>query len=177
MAIGSPEDAIDRTPRRTWYLVQCKPRQDDRAEGNLGRQDYKIYRPKCNFPRLSRGERQWVVESLFPGYLFINPPGGSDWTSLRFTRGVSGIVGFGEFHPAVSHALINERQARVESIEASYHEIDRDARTTTGEEEAFAGLEEIFGATDRAVRGGLLIDFLAGERRLGLVKKNIEQRL
>ena len=30
---------------RHWYLLQCKPRQDERAEENLLRQGYHCYRP------------------------------------------------------------------------------------------------------------------------------------
>ncbi|MNG06767.1 Transcription antitermination protein RfaH [compost metagenome] len=58
-------------PAAAWYLVQCKPRQDERAEENLLRQGYACYRPQHSCERIVRGRRQPIVESLFPGYLFI----------------------------------------------------------------------------------------------------------
>jgi len=54
-----------------WYLLHCKPRQDECAEEHLLRQGYVCYRPQQTCERIVRGRRQIVVESLFPGSLFI----------------------------------------------------------------------------------------------------------
>ncbi len=88
-----------------WYLVQCKPRQDERAEENLLRQGYECSRPACRRERLLRGQMQHVQESLFPGYLFIHMPQGANWAPLRSTRGVARVVAFGGRPLAVSHEL------------------------------------------------------------------------
>ncbi|HCJ30844.1 MAG TPA: transcription/translation regulatory transformer protein RfaH, partial [Pseudomonas sp.] len=80
----------------SWYLVQCRVRQDERAEENLTRQGYECLRPTITRERLLRGRRQSVVESLFPGYLFIRLGAEADWGPLRSTRGVLRVVGFGE---------------------------------------------------------------------------------
>ena len=95
-----------------WYLVQCKTKQDERAEENLIRQGYECARPVCSRERLLRGKRQLVQESLFPGYLFIHMPLGANWAPLRSSRGVARVVAFGGQPLPVSQQLVEQLQAR-----------------------------------------------------------------
>ena len=95
-----------------WYLVQCKPRQDERAEENLIRQGYGCSRPTCRRERTLRGQMHYAEESLFPGYLFIHMPEGANWAPLRSTRGVARVVAFGGRPLAVGHELIMQLQSR-----------------------------------------------------------------
>jgi transcriptional antiterminator RfaH len=99
-------------PQDTWYLIQCKPRQDQRAEEHLIRQGYECFLPVCDCERWVRGERRYHQEPLFPGYLFINLPEGANWSPLRSTRGVARIVSFGGRPLAVSAQLISQTKAR-----------------------------------------------------------------
>ncbi|HJR28787.1 MAG TPA: transcription/translation regulatory transformer protein RfaH [Pseudomonas sp.] len=77
-----------------WYLLQCKPRQDERAQINLLRQNYVIFCPQIASQRLIHGKPRQSLESLFPGYLFIQLSRDDKWAPLRSTRGVSRIVDF-----------------------------------------------------------------------------------
>lgn len=49
-----------------WYLIHCKPRQDERAEEHLTRQGYACYRPRVQRESLVRGRRQSVWNPCFP---------------------------------------------------------------------------------------------------------------
>ena len=98
---------------RTWYPVQCKPRQDERAENNLIRQGYRL--PCDRRVRLLRGQRHEVRESLFPGYLFINLPAEANWVPLRLARSVPRIMSFGGKPQVVSGRLVGQRNRRTES--------------------------------------------------------------
>ena len=104
----APTDAA----ARHWYLLQCKPRQDERAEENLLRQGYHCYRPQHQRERILRGQRQTVSESLFPGYLFIQLGPLDNWAPLRSTRGVSRLVAFGNQPLPVSAELIAQLRRR-----------------------------------------------------------------
>jgi len=109
--VGSHSSA----PRQqTWYLIQCKPRQDGRAEEHLIRQGYKCSRLICLREKNVKGQVQWLTESLFPGYLFINLQDDANWVPLRSTRGVSRVVGFGGRPLPVSESLVVELQDRSE---------------------------------------------------------------
>lgn len=88
-------DALSISRDAAWYLVHRKPRQGVRAEESLLRQGYDCYRPQHRRERLVQGRRQAVVESLSPGYQFIQLANNANWAPLRSTRGVSYVIGFG----------------------------------------------------------------------------------
>lgn len=140
-----------------WFLVQCKPRQDERAEENLQRQGYECSRPFCRREKLVRGQLQCIQESLFPGYLFIHMPQGSNWAPLRSTRGVARIVAFGGRPLAVNHNLIVQLQERANSHAiVTYNPGDK----VTLVDQGFAGIESIFMTMDGEERVILLINLM-----------------
>lgn len=159
-----------QTRQGTWYLVQCKPRQDERAEENLTRQGYECYRPVCPRPRVPGTKEQKSPESLFPGYVFINLPADTSWAPLRSTRGVTRIVGFGGQPLSISAQLIE--QLRVRS------QMKAPCRFSPGDkvvilDEGFAGLEAIFLATDGEHRVILLVNLLNRQHSIKLPANSI----
>ena len=156
-----------------WYLVQCKPRQDERAEENLQRQGYECSRPACRRERLLRGQRQYVQESLFPGYLFIHMPQGANWAPLRSTRGVARIVAFGGRPLAVSSELVFQLQSRAEThIITTFNPGDK----VTILDQGFAGIESIFMAMDGEERVILLINLMNRQQQISLPLASIANR-
>lgn len=148
-----------------WYLVHCKPRQDERAEEHLLRQGYACYRPRLQRERLVRGRRQSVVESLFPGYLFIQLNPDSNWSPLRSTRGVNRLVRFGEYPLQVPSSLIDSLQERTPSEPQPLLQPGDRVRIVDG---SFAELEAIFLSMDGEERVVLLMKLLNREHRLSL---------
>jgi transcriptional antiterminator RfaH len=104
---------ITDAPR--WYLLQCKPLQQARAELNLQQQGFTFYAPEHAVQRLRRGRVDVGTEALFPGYVFIQLDSQSNWRALRATKGVSRVVGFGDRPLAVPDALIAALQARLQT--------------------------------------------------------------
>ena len=98
-----------------WLLLQVKPRQEMRALENLESQHAQCYCPKIQVEKLRRGKRIQVEEALFAGYIFINAQpeqNGLTYTSIRSSRGVSKIVGFGVDPIKVPAALIAQIKLR-----------------------------------------------------------------
>lgn len=92
-----------------WYAVQCRANQDARAETELGRQGYEVFRPKLRMRRRN-GLR---IESFFPRYLFIRLSDSIDsFAPVRSTRGVLRLVGWGGLVPEVPAAVIAAIRAR-----------------------------------------------------------------
>lgn len=175
MPITSPAAACEAITSKPgdWYLVQCKPRQDERAEENLQRQGYDCSRPSCRRENLVRGQLQSTRESLFPGYLFIHMPQGANWAPLRSTRGVARIVAFGGRPLAVSHDLIIQLQER-----ANTHAI---AACSPGEkvtilDQGFSGIESIFMTMDGGERVILLINLMNRQQQISLSVTSIGNR-
>lgn len=151
-------------PPSAWYLVQCKPRQDERAEENLRRQGFICYRPQHSRERLVRGQRLLVEESLFPGYLFIQLSQLDNWAPLRSTRGVSRVVGFSNQPLAVSSCLIEQLQQRCNGVSTEHLlETGDKVRIDHG---PFAELEAIFLSMDGNERVVLLMNILHREQKV-----------
>lgn len=93
-----------------WFLVYCKPQQDSRAEENLLRQGYQVFRPLIHIATPKIGCRPTVKsESLFPRYLFINVDiHFQSVTPVCSTFGVSSFVKFGNQYATASNDLINK---------------------------------------------------------------------
>ncbi|MBT8765806.1 transcription/translation regulatory transformer protein RfaH [Metapseudomonas boanensis] len=149
---------------RAWYVVQCKVRQEERAEENLRRQDYVCYHPKFRRERLVKGRREIAEESLFPGYLFVHLSQEDNWGPLRSTRGVNRIVSFGNQPAVLSDGLIEQLQRR--EHEPCVEELLSIGERVRINEGPFADLEAIFLAMDGETRVVLLLNFLQREQKL-----------
>lgn len=156
---------IDTAAATAWYLVHCKPRQDERAEEHLARQGYCCYRPRLPRERLLRGRRQIVVESLFPGYLFIQLQPDANWAPLRSTRGVNRLVSFGGYPLQVSDQLIDSLQQRAQNEPQPLLQPGDPVRIVEG---TFAELDAIFLSMDGEERVVLLMKLLNREQKLTL---------
>ncbi|MEX3772181.1 transcription termination/antitermination NusG family protein [Pseudomonas sp. MYb118] len=102
---------------RDWYLAQCKPRQDERAEEHLTRHGYIGVRPMCIQQSLVNGHLHESTNSFSPGCVFIQPGPDCSRVPLRSMLGVSRIVSFGERSAAVGEDLVWQLHARVEGFE------------------------------------------------------------
>ena len=162
-------------PPPRWYLIQCKPRQDSRAEENLTRQAFKCYRPTHNIERIKRGRRTTSVESLFPGYLFIQLDQLNDnWHPIRSTRGVNQLVTFGKQPIAVADELIEQlkQQLSEKPQESVALEPGDRVRINSG---SYKELEAIFLARDGAERIVILLHLLHREHTLSIPISAIEK--
>jgi transcriptional antiterminator RfaH len=158
-----------------WYLIQCKPRQDSRAEENLTRQAFKCYRPAHHVERIQRGRRGTSLESLFPGYLFIQLDQLNDnWHPIRSTRGVNQLVTFGKQPVAVADELIEQLKQRLnekpqESVKLEPGDC---VRINSG---SYKDLEAIFLSRDGAERIVILLQLLHREHTLSIPISAIEK--
>lgn len=166
-------------PPPRWYLIQCKPRQDSRAEENLTRQAFKCYRPTQHVERIQRGRRTSSMESLFPGYLFIQLDQLNDnWHPIRSTRGVNQLVTFGKQPIAVADELIEQLQLRTENQLSALAEDSialepgDQVRISSG---SYKELEAIFLSRDGAERIVILLQLLHREHTLSVPLAAIEK--
>ncbi|SIT72021.1 transcriptional antiterminator RfaH [Ectothiorhodosinus mongolicus] len=94
---------------QSWFAVRCKPKEDQRAEENLARQGFDVFHPLARVKRRRQGKWGMFVESLFPGYVFVQLDSVNDnWAPIRSTRGVLGLVRFGGIPAPVPHEVIDE---------------------------------------------------------------------
>jgi transcriptional antiterminator RfaH len=80
-----------------WFCCKCKPRQEAKAAENLHRQDFETYHPQITIERIRNGKIGTIRESLFPSYLLVKfTLSDAAWRSINSTRGVLGLLAFGE---------------------------------------------------------------------------------
>lgn len=157
MSAYSPE-------RSNWYLLQCKPRQDERAHINLLQQNYVIFHPQLLSERVLRGKRQRVPESLFPGYLFIHLSPNDNWAPIRSTRGVSRIVEFNHGPASVAEHVIEHLRGRCfESAQSAAEETMKPGEHLQIIHGPLSPLEGIFIASQGTERVMILLQFLNRE--------------
>ena len=161
-----------------WYAVYCKPREDERAEVHLRRQDFEVFRPKHRVRRRRQGRMTTLVESLFPRYLFIHLDDVSEnWGPIRSTRGVAGLVRWGSRVPRVPDVVVDCLQQQVDTAgciptpPADYRAGDR-LRILEG---PFAGLEGVFYSRDSDQRVTLLLEFMQQPQRMPFPEAALER--
>jgi transcriptional antiterminator RfaH len=158
-----------------WYLIHCKPREDERALENLERQGFECYRPMRVVERWRLGRKQKVTESLFPRYLFIRLDGVNDnWSPIRSTRGVDKIVRFNDRAIPVADELIAAIRARLGTgaFETPYIKPGERVQIMGG---PFSHLEAIFVASEGAERCVLLLNILHKEQELSFPMASVRK--
>lgn len=107
-----------------WFLIYCKPKQDARAEENLTRQGFDVFRPTINLIKSKIGCSNSVkCEPLFPRYLFINvDPSAKSIAPVLSTYGVVSFVKFGDVYATASDELIGDIKEKVNNLSAMYGE-------------------------------------------------------
>lgn len=103
-----------------WFLIYCKPGQDTRAEQNLIRQGFKVFRPVIQVVKSKIGCKDVVrSESLFPRYIFIRvDPEARSISPVLSTFGVSNFVRFGDNYATAPDAMIEEIRSTMEKHKA-----------------------------------------------------------
>lgn len=149
----------------TWYALQHKPAQGDRALAHLQNQDITCFYPKIRVEKIKAGKRTKKLEPLFPGYLFINlEQTDPSWAKLRSTRGVLRVVSFANKPAAIADEVIQH-------IKDSLDTVTRQGGLKPGEavqlsEGPFEGINAVFQAYDGEERAIVLINFMQKVQRV-----------
>lgn len=160
-----------------WYLVHCKPRQENRAQENLENQLINSFFPTFSLEKIIRGKRCPVEEALFPGYLFVELPiNGELWSKIRSTRGVRDFVKFAGIPAKISDELLQQLKVIdeevVEKAESNTPKMGERIRITSG---PFKDLEGVFEIADGEQRSIVLLNLLGKQSKLGVLNTEIEK--
>lgn len=162
---------------KSWYAVRCKPLQDARAEEHLRNQSYEVFRPQIRWRRRQGGRFRQVMESMFPGYLFVRLDQVlENWAPIRSTRGVAGLVRLGAHTPTVPEPVIDELKRRADGdncidLGSGDYRPDERVRITEG---PFAGYEALFNSRSGEERVIVLLEIMQRVQRVVLPERAIE---
>lgn len=171
---GDP--AFQGSSASRWYVVYCRPRQDLRAEENLARQGYRVFRPTLR--RQARPDARPRLESMFPRYLFVQLQSGlQDWAPIRSTRGAIGLVRRGEQPAVVPDSVIESLFRRAD--EHGRIDLAADRELVANEELEVvegpgAGLRALYVAPRGADRVIVLLSLLQQTRQIELPRRCVQ---
>ncbi|MGC8121088.1 transcription/translation regulatory transformer protein RfaH [Marinobacter sp. VGCF2001] len=149
----------------TWYALQHKPAQGDRAVQHLQNQDIACFYPKIEVEKIKAGKRTKKLEPLFPGYVFVNlQPTNPMWAKLRSTRGVLRIVSFANRPAPIDDEVIAHIKAGLDKV-AEQGGI-KPGQPVELDEGPFKGINAIFQAYDGEERAIVLVTFMQTRQRV-----------
>ncbi|MGO1463184.1 MAG: transcription/translation regulatory transformer protein RfaH [Marinobacter sp.] len=149
----------------TWYALQHKPAQGDRALANLQNQEITCFFPKISVEKIKNGKRARKLEPLFPGYLFVNMAQTDPcWAKLRSTRGVTRVVAFANKPAAIPDSVIQHIKSSLSSV--SEQGGIKPGQAVQLNEAPFVGINAIFQAYDGEERVVVLINFMQKQQRV-----------
>lgn len=96
-----------------WYLLYTKPKHEDAVAKRLNDAGYEILNPKIKERRFYRRRLQDVISPLFPRYIFVKMEYAKDCRMVKYTRGVSQLVGSGDSPIVVDEGIIEAILSRI----------------------------------------------------------------
>ena len=96
-----------------WYVVHTKPGNEYRAENNLTSQEIETFLPLLESYQYFNGRPLQKIKPLFPNYLFAKLDIDMHYYKVKWTRGVSKILGVGSEPIAISEKVIETIRARM----------------------------------------------------------------
>lgn len=160
-----------------WYLIYSKPKQEQRAQQQLAIQGFETYSPLITTKRLRGGKTISLQEPLFPRYIFVRCADPSRLIQVRSTRGVSGVVRFGDKLASVSDelvfALVNNQMALIEQQPEHAFAPGESLEILSG---PFSSLNAIFLQADGLERCIILLNFLGQELNLSMEIQNLAKK-
>lgn len=159
-----------------WYLIYSKPRQEQRAQQHLANQGFESFAPVITSKKLRAGKTVLVTEPLFPRYIFLKCPQTPNLSTIRSTRGVGGLVRFGDALATVPNNLIHcllQQQLKLQQQPQQHPFQPGDALTIL--EGPFASLNAVFQQPDGESRSTILLNFLGQQLHLTIENKSLEK--
>jgi transcriptional antiterminator RfaH len=164
-------------PTSVWWAIQCKPRQEARAQANLETSGVRTFLPLARHagPGRSARDAAQTIEPLFPRYLFARCDGPAMTRRIRFARGVTRILGTGNAPTSVDESIIAAIQRRVAEdgcvpLRSAIQPGDA-VRIVEGPLKDFAGVFE--GSATAADRVRLLVAAVQGQWRVTLDGRSV----
>jgi transcriptional antiterminator RfaH len=96
-----------------WYVVQTKPTDEHRVETHLLNQEIETFLPLLETHQYSNGKMIQRVKPLFPNYLFASLDLQLHYYKVKWTRGVSKILGVGSEPTPISEKVVQRIRNRV----------------------------------------------------------------
>ena len=106
-------DPIDVDDSKLWYVIQTKPGNEDRVKGNLLNQEIEAFLPLLGTYQYRSGKMIQRIKPLFPNYLFARFDLGVHYSKVKYTRGVSRVLGNKEGPTPIAETVVETIKGRI----------------------------------------------------------------
>ena len=96
-----------------WYVIHTKPGNEHRVETNLSNQEIETFLPLFETFQCFQGKLVQKIKPLFPNYLFAKLDIDLHYYKVKWTRGVSKILGVGSEPSPISERVIQTIKQRM----------------------------------------------------------------
>lgn len=156
-----------------WYVIQTKPKQEERAMQHLRNQLFACYCPYYRVEKIRHGKRITTQQPLFPGYIFIHLSKLTDsWHSIRSTRGVARMITFADEPLAVPEEIVEHLRTQLE--QQGDEPLFKEGGKITITEGPFKDLDAIFYGTDGEERAIILLNLLQRQQQIRISLNQIK---
>ncbi len=160
-----------------WYAVHTKPRQENVAQTSLEREGLTTFFPKLRRRRTIRRVRKWVINPLFPGYLFARFDADRQARLVKYANGVINIVSFGGKPALVEEALLDQIRAHAEqdvvTVQPTHFQPGEAVEIQAGPLRGLQGIfEREMSDSERVI---ILLDTLAKGARVEIPRELLEK--
>ena len=100
---------------KKWFVVNTKPKNEQRAATNLINGGIEVLAPKLRLRKYKNGRFINVIEQMFPGYIFVKFHPVEEFHLVKYTRGVKTIVHFGNKIVPIHDDIINFIRSKLEN--------------------------------------------------------------
>jgi len=158
-----------------WYIIRTKPRKETVVEKRLSDLQLEVFLPWLRCRRRIGTRYQWVLEPLFPGYLFARLDMVLMGKAVRYAPGVRDFLKFGNRITELGIEVIENLRERcpngVAQVQPRLYKVGQPVKIREG---PFAGLEAVFEHEMKgSERVAVLIEVLGRQTRLVLASEMI----
>jgi transcriptional antiterminator RfaH len=107
------EAEVDTPLDVAWFCLRSQVKHERIAASHLRQLGIEVFNPRVRYCRPTPHGPVWVIESMFPNYLFAKFNWRTSLSAVYYARGVSCIVHFGCRWPTVPESAIEEIRALV----------------------------------------------------------------
>jgi transcriptional antiterminator RfaH len=176
--MSSIDSVVDRPIAEKWYVIHTKPRQEQRALSNLQNQGYQCYLPMIAIEKLSRERLNVIEEPLFPRYLFICLDAsryGQNWSPIRSTWGVSGLVSFGSEPAKINSVLIDLLRQQEQGLSEGPQRLFSAGESLLVADGPFAGLQAVYQMASGENRAMVLIELMGKSAQMQIAPASLRK--
>lgn len=161
---------------KRWFVVNTKPKNEERAAENLSKGGIEVIAPKLRCKRYKNNHLVYVVEQMFPGYIFAHFHPLYEFHLVKYTRGVRTVLSFGQRLVPLDDEVIDYIRSRLkDGIAIPEGRVFKEGEKVLIKDGPFKGLSGIF---EKELKGReramILLDCIQYAARMEIDKDLLE---